>query len=187
MGVYLYSASWGLFRFETQKSRKQQRLRTVEKQRGKEAEKQGTEQKQKRKKQNSGETKKLRGIKTEAGKSRKAVKQNSRKAKKQGNWGNRNKKEKTCPKCVKKAQSIRPIPTKNRHPLNACFQKLTDVSLCIKAKWQNRDVGRNAAHRRCKEDLHHTKGTEVADLTTTSVESKQVTVWSPKCYGYVAM
>ena len=36
--VYLYCASWGLFRFEKRKSRKQQGSRTVKKQRSKEAE-----------------------------------------------------------------------------------------------------------------------------------------------------
>ena len=52
---------------------------------------------------------------------------------------------------------------------NTCLNQLTGVGLLHHlrpsgSKWQNRDVCRNAAHRRCKENLHHTKGTEVADL-----------------------
>jgi hypothetical protein len=61
------------------------------------------------------------------------------------------------------------------------------------SKWQNRDVCRNAAHRRCKENLHHTKGTEVADLKNMKnrhfffAESKKVILWGPTGYGYVTL
>jgi len=59
--VHLYCASWGLFRFEKQKSSKQQRSRTVKKQTSKETEKQrsrevGKEEEQRSTKQNTKET-----------------------------------------------------------------------------------------------------------------------------------
>jgi len=81
---------------------------------------------------------------------------------------------------------------------NTCFNQLSGVGLLHHlrpsgSKWQNRDVCRNAAHRRCKENLHHTKGTEVADLKNMKnrhfffAESKKVILWGPTGYGYVTL
>ena len=120
--MYLYYASWGLFRLEKQKRKKtaekqnsgeaeKQRSRKAKKQRSRKAKKQrsreagkGRKAKQKEEKQNSGEAEKQKSIKAEAGKSRKAK---SREAEKQRS--RETEIQKICPKRKKNKKN-------NSHP-----------------------------------------------------------------------